>query len=111
VAKEAMLVGEHDPVLVLSETAGAAEQLAQDALVIAPADVVGTSEQLERALTMSREERHWRLRRLRASVRDEDIAWWLSRQLRDLAAIGRGEPPPSRRLRDSMRQVEATIAD
>jgi trehalose 6-phosphate synthase len=111
VAKEGMLIGEHDPVLVLSETAGAAEQLAQDALVVAPADVVGTSEQLERALTMSREERHWRLRRLRASVRDEDIAWWLSRQLRDLAAIARGELPPSRRLRDSVRQVQATIAD
>ncbi len=110
VAKESVLVGERDPVLVLSETAGAAEQLAQDALTVAPADVIGTSEQLERALMMPREERHWRLRRLRASVRDEDIAWWLSRQLRDLAAITRGEQPPSRRLRDSVRRVEpATI--
>jgi len=106
VAKEAVLVGERDPVLVLSETAGAAEQLAQDALTVAPADVVGTSEQLERALAMPREERHWRLRRMRASVRDEDIVWWLSRQLRDLVAISRGEQPPSRRLRDSVRRVE-----
>jgi len=31
VAKEAVLVGDHSPVLVLSETAGAAEQLAADA--------------------------------------------------------------------------------
>ena len=52
VAKEAVLVGERDPVLVLSETAGAAEQLAGDSLVVAPADVAGTAEQLERALRM-----------------------------------------------------------
>jgi trehalose 6-phosphate synthase len=111
VAKEAVLVGERDPVLVLSETAGAAEQLAQDALIVAPADVIGTSEQLERALAMPLDERHGRLRRLRASVRDEDIAWWLSRQLRDLAAIVRGEQPPSRRLRDSVRRVEAAVIE
>lgn len=107
VAKEGVLVGEHDPVLILSETAGAAEQLAQDALTVAPADVAGTSDLLERALEMPREERHGRLRRLRASVRDEDIAWWLARQIRDLAAVARGDVPPSRRLRDSVRRVDA----
>jgi trehalose-6-phosphate synthase len=69
--------------------------------------VLGTSEALERGLSMTREERHWRLRRLRASVRDEDIAWWLARQIRDLAAVVRGDVPPSRRLRDSVRQVES----
>jgi len=111
VAKEVVIVGERDPVLVLSETAGAAEQLAQDALTVAPADVLGTSEQLERALTMPREERRWRVRRLRAQVRDEDIAWWLSRQLRDLAAVQRGEQPPSRRLRDAVRRVETPVTD
>lgn len=111
VAKEVVLVGERDPVLILSETAGAAEQLAQDALTVAPADVLGTSEQLEHALAMSREERHGRLRRLRQSVRDEDIAWWLSRQLRDLSAVARGEQPPSRRMRDSVRRVEAAVIE
>lgn len=111
VAKEGMLVGERDPVLILSETAGAAEQLAQDALVLAPADVAGTSELLEQALEMSREERHWRRRRLRASVRDEDIAWWLARQIRDLAAVARGASPPSRRLRDSVRRVERSLPE
>ena len=111
VAKEGMLVGERDPVLILSETAGAAEQLAQDALVVAPADVAGTSELLEQALEMSREERHWRRRRLRASVRDEDIAWWLARQIRDLAAVARGASPPSRRLRDSVRRVEWSLPE
>jgi trehalose 6-phosphate synthase len=109
VAKEAVLVSERDAVLVLSETAGAAEQLARSSLSVAPADVVGTSEALERALLMPAEERHDRARRLRQSVRDEDIGWWLNRQLRDLAAIRRDERPPSRRLRDAVRMVEAHV--
>jgi trehalose 6-phosphate synthase len=109
VAKEAVLVGERDPALVLSETAGAAEQLAADALTVAPADIVGTVDALERGLDMPREERRARLRRLRASVRHEDLDWWLTRQLRDLAAIRRGAVPPSRRLRDTVRRVEGNV--
>jgi trehalose 6-phosphate synthase len=106
VAKEAVIVGERDPVLVLSETAGAAEQLATDALTIAPADIVGTADALERALDMPREERRLRLRHMRGSIRHEDLDWWLTRQLRDLAAVGRGALPPSRRLRDNIRKIE-----
>ena len=106
VAKEAVLVGERDPVLVLSETAGAAEQLAADAISVAAADVVGTAVALERGLSMPLEERRARVRRLRASVRQEDLDWWLTRQLRDLTAVRRGEVPPSRRLRDRIRRVE-----
>jgi trehalose 6-phosphate synthase len=109
VAKEAVLVGERHPALVLSETAGAAEQLATDALMVAPADVSGTADQLERALIMSTEERAARIRRLRAIVREQDIEWWLTRQLRDLAAVRRGLLPPSRRLRDSVRRVEEPL--
>ncbi|HEV8488621.1 MAG TPA: trehalose-6-phosphate synthase [Candidatus Limnocylindrales bacterium] len=106
VAKEAVLVGERDPVLVLSETAGAAEQLAAHSVSIAPADVAGTAAAIERALDMGVEERRVRLRRMRASVRQEDLDWWLGRQLRDLAAVRQGQVPPSRRLRDSVRRVE-----
>ncbi|HEU0235593.1 MAG TPA: trehalose-6-phosphate synthase [Candidatus Limnocylindrales bacterium] len=109
VAKEAVLVGERDPVLILSETAGAAEQLAGDSLTVAPADIVGTAEALERALRMPRDERRARLRRLRASVREEDLDWWLRRQLRDVAALRRGDLPPSRRLRDTVRRVETAL--
>jgi trehalose 6-phosphate synthase len=68
VAKEAVLVGTRDPVLVLSETAGAAEQLAADAISIAAADVIGTAAALELGLSMPAPERAARLRRLRASV-------------------------------------------
>ena len=109
VAKEAVLVGERDPVLILSETAGAAEQLAADSLTIAPADIVGTTAALERGLEMPAELRRQHLRNLRASVRHEDLQWWLLRQLRDLVAIRRGQMPPSRRLRDTVRRVEAEL--
>jgi trehalose 6-phosphate synthase len=101
VAKEAAIVSR--AALVLSETAGAAEQLAADSLTVAAADVAGTSEMLERGLEMSDEERRSHIRRLRASVRNEDLAWWLARQLRDLAAVASGGRPPSRALRDTVR--------
>lgn len=106
VAKEAMLVGTRDPVLVLSETAGAAEQLAGSALTVAAADVLGTARALELGLDMPADERRSRRRRMRASVREEDLDWWLTRQLRDLAAIRRGQMPPSRRLRNTVRRLE-----
>ena len=109
VAKEAAIVGRG--ALVLSETAGAAEQLAADALMVAAADVYGTSEMLEIGLDMPAEEAARRLRRLRASVRQEDLAWWLTRQLRDLSAVATGGRPPSRALRDKVRTVEPALRD
>ena len=107
VAKEAIVVGEG--ALVLSETAGAAEQLAADSLMVTAADVAGTSQALEQALEMPAEERLRHLRRLRASVRNEDLAWWLARQLRDLAAVSEGGRPPSRALRDTVRRFDPEL--
>ena len=107
VAKEAAVVGE--PALVLSETAGAAEQMAGDSLMVTAADVAGTSAALEAGLEMSLAERRRRIRRLRAIVRDEDLEWWLSRQLRDLAAVAAGGRPPSRALRDTVRRFNPEL--
>jgi trehalose 6-phosphate synthase len=107
VAKEAAVVGE--PALVLSETAGAAEQMAAESLMVTAADVAGTSEMLERGLEMTAAERHRRIRRLRGSVRGEDLEWWLSRQLRDLAAVAAGGRPPSRALRDTVRRFNPEL--
>ena len=42
-------------------------------------------------------------------VRGEDLAWWLSRQLRDLAAVARGGRPPSRALRDTVRRFNPEL--
>ena len=87
VAKEAAIVSQRDAVLVLSETAGAFDQMADGALPVAPADVVGTADALAAALAMPLDERRRRLARLRRGVEREDISWWLRRQLEDLAAL------------------------
>ncbi len=90
VAKEAVVVSERDAVLVLSETAGAYDQMADGVLPVAPADLVGTAEAIARGLAMSREERHERLERLRTGVEREDVRWWLRRQFDDLGRIAAG---------------------
>jgi len=87
VAKEAVIVAERDAVLVLSETAGAFDQMAAGSLPVAPADIVGTADALARALAMEPDERQRRLTKLRRGVEREDIRWWLRRQLEDLAEI------------------------
>ena len=87
VAKEAVVVSKRDAVLVLSETAGAFDQMADGALAVAPADVVGTADALAVALAMPRAERARRLAKLRRGVEREDITWWLRRQFEDLAEL------------------------
>jgi trehalose 6-phosphate synthase len=87
VAKEAVVVSERNAALVLSETAGAFDQMADGVLPVAPADIVGTADALAEGLAMPSEERAERLARLRAGVEREDITWWLRRQLQDLAGF------------------------
>jgi trehalose 6-phosphate synthase len=87
VAKEAVVVSKRDAVLVLSETAGAFDQMADGALAVAPADVVGTADALATALAIPRAERARRLVNLRRGVEREDITWWLRRQFEDLAEL------------------------
>ena len=77
VAKEAPLVNERDGVLVLSENAGAHEELGEWALTVNPFDVDGQAEALHEALTMPPEERRRRLEAIRAHVRDHDLAAWI----------------------------------
>ena len=87
VAKEAVVVNQRDAVLVLSETAGAFDQLAGGVLPVAPADVVGTSDAIAAGLSMPLPERAARMARMRAVVEREEIRWWLRRQLDDLAQV------------------------
>jgi len=87
VAKEAAVVSARDAALVLSETAGAYDQMAGAVLAVAPADVAGTAEALAAALRMDVDERRKRLAKLRRGVEREDITWWMARQLADLADL------------------------
>jgi trehalose 6-phosphate synthase len=63
-------------VLVLSEFAGAADQLGGPALLVNPHNKNEVAEVLHRALTMPAEERVERIRRLRRRIRDHDVAHW-----------------------------------
>jgi trehalose 6-phosphate synthase len=87
VAKEGATVNQNNGVIVLSEGAGAAEQLGEGALVVSPADIIGTAEALHRGLEMSLQERHRRAEWLKKSVTAEDIAMWLYHQLDDIREI------------------------
>lgn len=66
-----------DPgVLVLSKFAGAAEEL-REALIVNPYDSDDMARALNRALTMSLEERQERQQALIERIREKDANWWL----------------------------------
>jgi trehalose 6-phosphate synthase len=81
VSKEAPLVNTRDGVVVLSENTGAAEELAEWALMVNPFDVAAQAEALHEAIELPAAERHARLEAIRAHVREHDIARWLAAQL------------------------------
>jgi trehalose 6-phosphate synthase len=85
VAKEGPLVNTRDGVLLLSENAGAHEELAEWALTINPFDVQGQADALNDALSMPEDDRRRRAEGLRAHVREHDVAAWLRGVLADLA--------------------------
>ena len=87
VAKEGPIVNTKQGALVLSESAGAYEQLKVGAIPVAPADIEGTARALYQALSMSPEERAERSRAMVESVEREDITHWLQRQLEDVRAL------------------------
>jgi trehalose 6-phosphate synthase/phosphatase len=78
---------EEDCVLILSEFAGAAAQLAGGALLVNPHDVRGVAEAIRAAHAMPAQERAARMRRMRRSIRSHDVFWWVDSFLR--AAIAR----------------------
>ena len=95
VAKEGVLVNRRDGVLLLSENAGAHEELGEWAVTVNPFDVDATAEALYLALTAPDSTRRTLAAQLRAYVRTHDINRWLSLQLRDLRDLLNGaESPP-----------------
>lgn len=87
VAKEGVLVNERNGVLLLSEGAGAVEQLGDHALVVSPADIEGTAEAIFDALTMPVQERHRRAAALRRAVESADVNLWFKQQLADIVDL------------------------
>jgi trehalose 6-phosphate synthase len=91
VAKEAPLVNVRDGVLVLSENAGAHEELGGWAVTVNPFDLLDQAEALHRALTMPAAERRARIEAIRAHVRAHDVNAWSDGLLSDLDAIAKGD--------------------
>jgi trehalose 6-phosphate synthase/phosphatase len=87
-----------DGVLVLSEFAGAAEELSE-AILINPYDIDAVADGIRRALAMSPTEKAARMRALRHRVRARTVHRWAAGFLHELtrsggAARGHENPPP-----------------
>jgi trehalose 6-phosphate synthase len=87
VAKE--FIAAQDPedpgVLVLSQFAGAAEQM-QEALIVNPYDAVAIAEAVYRAIHMPLEERKIRWASLMDGINRQDLIWWRNRFLNAVPA-------------------------
>ncbi len=84
VAKEGPLVNERDGVLILSENAGAHEELGEWALSVNPFDIEAQAQAIHTAIQMAPEERRARHDGIRDYVREHDVGAWLETQLADL---------------------------
>ena len=84
VAKEGPLVNERDGVLILSENAGAHEELGEWTLSVNPFDIEAQAQAIHAAIQMRPEERRARHDGIRNYVREHDVAAWLETQLADL---------------------------
>ena len=109
VAKEYVAVRfDVDGVLVLSEFAGAADELKQ-AILINPHDIDGTKDAIVRAVEMPKRERTRRMRSLRRKVSENDVAAWSASFLRALtggAAVPAGIPSDLELALESIAQAE-----
>jgi trehalose 6-phosphate synthase len=81
VAKEGPVLSERGCALILSREAGAAAELAEDAIMINPYDVSQTAEALHQALLMPRDERAARCARLAAAATALPPQRWFADQI------------------------------
>jgi trehalose 6-phosphate synthase/phosphatase len=79
-------------VLVLSEFAGAAAEL-NGAITVNPYDIEGVADGIHRALSMSIEERHARMRALRRRVLEHDVHAWADAFVQHLRTLRPFEQP------------------
>ena len=73
---------EEKGVLILSEFAGVAAQLCNEAILVNPYDIEGVSEAIKIALQMPIQERQKRMRRMRREVKKNNIFWWVETFMR-----------------------------
>ena len=79
---------DEDGSLILSQFAGAIEQLKPDALPVNPYDVEQMADTIVKAFRMSRADRTPRMKRMRRIVRKENVFWWVDAFLKAGATLG-----------------------
>jgi len=98
VAKEYVVCrGDEQGVLVLSEFAGAADEL-RDALLVNPHDIEGVKAAIVRAAHMPSEEQHRRMHGMRRAVYDNDVAHWAAGYLGAVQAAAESRQVGANRL-------------
>lgn len=96
-----------DGVLVLSEFAGASDELKQ-AVLVNPHDIEGLKDAIVEAVRMPRRERARRMRALRRRVRENDVAKWSASFLETLTGSGIIKAGLTDQLRDAVAELAAT---
>ena len=109
VAKEFVAAREDDDgVLILSEMAGASQQL-HDASIINPYDVEGFATAIEQSIEMSRDERRRRMHSMRRVVAGRNIFGWASDILEDVERLNpRALPPVPDRVSSDRKRLSVT---
>lgn len=92
VAKEGPIVNQRHGVLLLSETAGACEELRDGALCVNPYDLVGLARSYEQAISMPRLTRARMQAILHDRIEANPIYRWVHDQLADALALMRPTP-------------------
>jgi trehalose 6-phosphate synthase len=87
VAKEAAVVNKGDGVLILSENAGAHEELGEHALTVNPFDADEQADAIYEALNMPEDQRRRKASALRETVEANTIEHWVEAQEKDIAAF------------------------
>src|SRR5215471_9651291 len=83
---------DNDGVLILSQFAGAAEQLKSGAVLVNPYDVEQMADAILKAFRMNHRERSARMKRMKRGVHNENVFWWVDSFLRAGSQISTAHP-------------------
>ena len=86
VAKEYIAAKEGNGVLILSEFAGASEDL-EEAITVNPYDIKATADAIKKAFDMPFEEKQKRFNSMKKKVKRRDANWWIKNFLREWEKI------------------------
>jgi trehalose 6-phosphate synthase len=100
---------DQDGTFILSQFAGAAEQLKPDALLVNPYDVEQMADTIVKAFRMSPAERTARMKRMRRNVRNENVFWWVDSFLKAGAKLAPRSPRLSRKRRRPIALQNASV--